>query len=169
MSQEHVDALRSAYKQFARGDFSAYSELPDDFELVLAPEMPDAGSYRGDAARRWLSSWVGSFDRLTVEAVEFIDAGDRDAGEQSGGRAASARLSRGQRRRCRTVHVGCVHRTRGCRRAIGAVPQSGRGPRSRGAVGVGEIAAIRRRAEASPVPGPLLPSMRRNSLDPAVP
>jgi len=82
MSQEHVDALRSLYKQLARGDFSAYSELPDDFELVLAPEMPDAGSYRGDAARRWLRSWVESFDRLTVEAVEFIDAGDRDACDQ---------------------------------------------------------------------------------------
>jgi len=77
MSQEHIDALRSVYKQFARGDFSAYSELPDDFELVLAPEMPDAGSYRGDAARRWLRSWVESFDRLTVEAVEFTDAGDQ--------------------------------------------------------------------------------------------
>ena len=82
MSQEHVDALRSAYEQFARGDFSAYSELPDDFELVLAPEMPDAGSYRGDAARRWLRSWVESFERLTVDAVEFIDARDRDAGAQ---------------------------------------------------------------------------------------
>src|SRR5215217_2837468 len=82
MSQEHVYALRSAYEQFARGDFSAYSELPDEFELVLAPEMPDAGSYRGDAARRWLKSWVASFDRLTVEAVEFSDAGERDAGDQ---------------------------------------------------------------------------------------
>jgi len=77
MSQEHIDALRSVHKQFARGDFSAYSELPDDFELVLASEMPDAGSYRGDAARRWLRSWVESFDRLTVEAVEFTDAGDQ--------------------------------------------------------------------------------------------
>jgi len=82
MSREHVDALRAAYEQFAHGDFSAYSELPDDFELVLAPEMPDAGSYRGAAARRWLTSWVESFDRLTIEAVEFIDAGDQDAGDR---------------------------------------------------------------------------------------
>jgi len=44
--------------------------------------MPDAGSYRGDAARRWLRSWVESFDWLTVEAVEFIDAGDQDVGDQ---------------------------------------------------------------------------------------
>src|SRR5215203_1959857 len=143
MSQEHVDALRSLYKQLARGDFSAYSELPDDFELVLAPEMPDAGSYRGDAARRWLRAWVESFDRLTVEAVEFIDAGDRDAGDQVMIGAASARLARGQRRRCRTVHVGRVHGTGGCRRAIGAVPQSCRGPRSGGTAGVGDVAGKR--------------------------
>ena len=37
-------------RKFASGDFSAYSQLPDDFELVLAPEILDAGSYRGDAA-----------------------------------------------------------------------------------------------------------------------
>ena len=82
MSREHVEALRSVYEQFARGDFSAWSDLPDDFELVLSPEMPDAGTYRGDAARRWLRSWVESFDRLTIEAIEFIDAGDQDAGDQ---------------------------------------------------------------------------------------
>ena len=39
--------------------------------------MPDAGSYRGEAARRWLMSWVESFDRLTMEAIEFIDSGDQ--------------------------------------------------------------------------------------------
>ncbi len=77
MSQENIDLLRPGYEQFARGDFSAFSELPDDFELVLAPEMPDAGSYLGEAARRWLMSWVESFDRLTMEAIEFIDAGDQ--------------------------------------------------------------------------------------------
>ena len=77
MSQEAVDALRANFDQFARGDFSAYVQLPDEFELVTAPEMPDAGTYRGEAGRRWLAAWVESFDRLTLEATEFIDAGDR--------------------------------------------------------------------------------------------
>ena len=77
MSQEVIDALRSAYEQFARGDFSTYADLPDDFELVIAPEMPDAGSYRGKAARDWMNAWVESFERLTLEAIEFIDAGDQ--------------------------------------------------------------------------------------------
>ena len=79
MSQENVDAVRVAYEQFGQGDFSAYAGLPDDFELVIAPEMPDAGSYRGAAARRWLTAWVESFEQLTQEAVEFIDAGDKVA------------------------------------------------------------------------------------------
>jgi hypothetical protein len=38
--------------------------------------MPDAGTYRGAAAREWATAWVNSFDRLTQEPIEFIDAGD---------------------------------------------------------------------------------------------
>lgn len=75
MSQEAIDLSRTVFEQFSRGDFSAYADLPDEFELVLAPEMPDAGTYRGAAARDWATAWVKSFDRLTQEPVEFIDAG----------------------------------------------------------------------------------------------
>ena len=77
MSQEDIEALRPVFEQFARGDFSAYDDLPDELELVVAPEMPDAGSYRGAAGRDWLKGWVATFDRLTVEAVDFLDAGDQ--------------------------------------------------------------------------------------------
>jgi len=79
VSQEIIDGLRSAYRHFADGDFSAYARLPDDFVLKVAPEMPDAGSYRGAAAREWLAAWVNSFDRLTLEATQFIDGGERVA------------------------------------------------------------------------------------------
>ena len=71
-----MDFVRAGFEQFARGEFSTIADLPDEFELVLAPEMPDAGTYRGPAAREWLSAWVDSFDRLTQEPVEFIDAVD---------------------------------------------------------------------------------------------
>jgi ketosteroid isomerase-like protein len=67
---------QAAFEQFACGDFTAYAALPDEFELVLAPEMPDAGTYQGAAAREWLTRWVDTFDRLAYEPVEFIDAGD---------------------------------------------------------------------------------------------
>ncbi|MGZ5324934.1 MAG: hypothetical protein ACXWG2_12780, partial [Solirubrobacterales bacterium] len=71
MSQEAVEALRSAYEQFARGEFGVVDNLRDDVEVEPAPEMPDAGTYRGHAARSWVSSWVESFESLTLEAVEF--------------------------------------------------------------------------------------------------
>jgi ketosteroid isomerase-like protein len=76
MSKEAMDAVRGAFEPFARGDFSAVADLPDEFELVLAPEMPDAGTYRGDEARRWIAAWVDSFERLTQELVNLVDVGD---------------------------------------------------------------------------------------------
>ena len=76
MSQEAIDVARAGFEQFARGDFSALADLPDEFELVLAPEMPDAGTYRGEAARKWLKAWVDSFDSLTLDLVEIRDTGD---------------------------------------------------------------------------------------------
>jgi ketosteroid isomerase-like protein len=76
MSQEAVDLSRAAFERFAQGDFTAIADLPDEFGLVLAPEMPDAGTYRGGAARDWITAWVNSFERLTQEPVEFIDPGD---------------------------------------------------------------------------------------------
>jgi ketosteroid isomerase-like protein len=76
MSEEAMDAIRAAFEQFARGDFSGNADLPDEFVLVLAPEMPDAGTYQGEDARRWIAAWVDSFERLTQELVNLIDAGD---------------------------------------------------------------------------------------------
>src|SRR5690348_4558587 len=76
MSEEAMEVVRAAFEPFARGDFSAVAELPDEFVLVLAPEMPDAGTYRGEEARRWIVAWVESFERLTQELVKLIDAGD---------------------------------------------------------------------------------------------
>jgi ketosteroid isomerase-like protein len=97
MSQENVEAVRSAFEQYARGDFSAFADLPDDFEFVASSEMPDAGTYRGEAARRWLKSWVASFEQLTIEATEIIDAGDT---------VFVAMIQRGRPRGSRTVVEG---------------------------------------------------------------
>jgi ketosteroid isomerase-like protein len=77
MSQENVEATRASFERFARGDFSESADLPDDYEIVTAPEMPDAGIYRGEAARTWFNAWVESFDSLMLEPVEILDAGDR--------------------------------------------------------------------------------------------
>jgi ketosteroid isomerase-like protein len=77
MSQEHVETARSTYEQFARGDFSPFEDWSDEFEFVTSPEVPDAGTYRGEEARRWARNWVDAFEGLTMEATEIIDAGDK--------------------------------------------------------------------------------------------
>ena len=77
MSQENVEAVRARYGQFTRGDFSQMADVADDFELVTTPENPDAGTYRGEAAQRWLRAWVESFEGHTIEATEIIDAGEK--------------------------------------------------------------------------------------------
>ena len=77
MSEEHVETVRALYGELSHGDFSGFAELPDDFEFVTSPEVPDAGTYRGAAASRWMTTWVDSFDELKMEASEFIDGGDK--------------------------------------------------------------------------------------------
>ena len=71
-----MEVVVAQFEQFARGDFSPFDDLPEDAEFVTSPEVPDAGVYRGEAARSWLHAWVDSFDRLTIEGTEFIDAGE---------------------------------------------------------------------------------------------
>jgi ketosteroid isomerase-like protein len=75
MSHEDMEAAREIFEQWGRGDFSGIEELPDDFEVNTAREMPDAGTYRGEAARKWLRAWVDSFDSLTMELAELTDTG----------------------------------------------------------------------------------------------
>ena len=76
MSKENVEEIRARYEEFARGDFSRMADVADDWEFVTTSEMPDAGVYRGDAGGKWVTAWVESFDGLTIEVTEIVDAGD---------------------------------------------------------------------------------------------
>src|SRR5688572_17817169 len=77
MSEQNVEVVRTFYERFARGDFDVLAAFSDDFEFVTSPKLPDAGTYRGEGAIRFMKTWVESFDRLTIEATEIIDAGDK--------------------------------------------------------------------------------------------
>jgi ketosteroid isomerase-like protein len=77
MSQENVEIVRETYEPMARGDFSVFAEVVDDFEFVTSPELPDAGTYRGEEAIAWMRAWVDSFEDLTMESTEIIDGGDK--------------------------------------------------------------------------------------------
>ena len=76
MSEENVKIVQAAQQRFARGDFS-WVATDDDFELVTPRENPDGGTYRGEAARRWLVTWHSSFEEVTIEPTETIDLGDQ--------------------------------------------------------------------------------------------
>jgi ketosteroid isomerase-like protein len=79
MSQENVETVRSMFEPLARGDFRRwFDEVTDDFVFVTSPtDLPDAGTYRGEAARDWIMAWVESFEGHTNEASDFIDGGDK--------------------------------------------------------------------------------------------
>ena len=78
MSQENVETVRGFFGPLARGDLSRwFAEVTEDFVFVASPEVPDAGTYRGEDAKQWITTWAESFDGYTIEATEFTDAGDR--------------------------------------------------------------------------------------------
>jgi ketosteroid isomerase-like protein len=78
MSQENVEIVRAMFGPLARGDFSRwFDEVTDDFVFVTSPDIPDAGTYRGEAARYWIMAWVEAFEGFTMQASEFIDADDK--------------------------------------------------------------------------------------------
>ena len=78
MSQENVEVVRAMFEPLARGDFSRwFDEVTDDFVFVTSPDLPDGGTYRGEAARDFVMAWVESFEGHTMEASDFIDGGDK--------------------------------------------------------------------------------------------
>ena len=77
MSRENVELVQAVFEHTAAGDFELFFDLlTQDFVLVTSPEIPDAGTYEGADARRWLRTWIDSFEDLTVRAVEVHDVGD---------------------------------------------------------------------------------------------
>ena len=77
MAEENLDLVRSIYEQTAAGDLSAVERFPYDFEFVTGPELPDAGTYRGEAAKAFIRAWVESFEGYTLQATEMIEVGGK--------------------------------------------------------------------------------------------
>jgi ketosteroid isomerase-like protein len=78
MSEVNVETVRAIFAHTAGGDFSRWlDEVTDDFVFVTSRELPDAGTYRGEGAKQWLTAWVESFEGHTIEATNFIDNGDK--------------------------------------------------------------------------------------------
>jgi ketosteroid isomerase-like protein len=79
MSQQHVETLRRIYDRWGRGDFRVGTELYDpEVLLVLRPEFPEAGTYRGpEQIRRYMrEDFLADLEDAQIAGEEFLDAGD---------------------------------------------------------------------------------------------
>ena len=81
MSQENVEIVRSIFEAFNRGDLDAFFDeyWADDIDYRAIEGAPDDhGPIHGKAAIRahW-QDWLDTFDDLTAEPLELIDAADQ--------------------------------------------------------------------------------------------
>ena len=80
MSQENVEIVRRAWEASVRHDNEAAFALYDpevEWDLTATPGF-DARVYRGvEGVQQWFRDLVGTFDDVTADVEEWIDAGDR--------------------------------------------------------------------------------------------
>jgi ketosteroid isomerase-like protein len=79
MSREKVAVVRKVYERWGRGDFRAGVDLYDPHVLlVLRPEFPEAGVYRGlDEIRKYMrEDFLKDFESAEIVGEEFLEAGD---------------------------------------------------------------------------------------------
>jgi ketosteroid isomerase-like protein len=76
MSQENLDAVRTVYEEWAKGNLRAGVELFDpDVLLIPLPEIPHAGRYLGtESMRNFMRGWMDAWRNLTFTAEDFIEA-----------------------------------------------------------------------------------------------
>ena len=79
MSEDYVAIVRQIYERWGRGDFQAGSDLYNpDVLLVLRPEFPDAGVYRGlnEIGSYMREDFLSDWEDAVIVGEEFLDAGD---------------------------------------------------------------------------------------------
>jgi len=78
MSQENVDALRAVYDEWGNGNFRAGVDLYDpEVVFVQGPGFPESGAHHGrEGIREYMRTFLETWTRLTIEADDFLEAGD---------------------------------------------------------------------------------------------
>jgi ketosteroid isomerase-like protein len=78
MPAENVEAVKAVYEEWGRGNFRAGVDLYDpQVLLVLDPQFPESGTYLGaDGIARYMRTFLEAWEKLTVEAEEFLEAGE---------------------------------------------------------------------------------------------
>jgi uncharacterized protein len=106
----NVEIVRSAYAALGSGDFPVIQELVDPRVVLIDPELPDGGTYRGhDGLRRFLTVWRGAWDEYRLEIEDMTEVGDRvvvTAHQRGRGRYTGADLD------IRDAHVWTVRKAK---------------------------------------------------------
>lgn len=78
MTRQNLDAVRAIYAEWERGNFRAGGELLDPHVMwIVAHGSPEPGVYVGsEEVTTWMRVQLDAWERLTVAAEEFLEAGD---------------------------------------------------------------------------------------------
>jgi uncharacterized protein len=78
-SQQIIDALRSAYAAFNRGDLdSAVAPMDEHIEWIEPNEFPGGGTYYGhEGVKRYLKQSRDAWAEVDSQPVQFLPAGNK--------------------------------------------------------------------------------------------
>ena len=79
MSEENVEVVRRALEAYARAGLDALAEhWTDDVDhRAVEGALDDRGPMHGkDALRAYVQDWLDTFDDLSTETIELVDAGE---------------------------------------------------------------------------------------------
>lgn len=78
MTEANVETLRRGYAALNRGDLSGVLEMiAPDIAWHSGPGTPEGGDGRGrESFRRFLQSWLESFEDFRVEPEEILERGE---------------------------------------------------------------------------------------------
>lgn len=81
MAPDYAQIVRDIYAAWERGDFNAGTErFTDRTELVLNPEFPEAGTYRGpEQIAGYMRALLVPWERFTIRGDDVRASGNRVA------------------------------------------------------------------------------------------
>lgn len=90
---DYVEITRQIYTEWGRGNFRAGAErYGDQTVLVMPPEFPEAGTYRGlEGIRGYMRDFLGAWELVVIEGTSFLAAGDSvvvDVNQRATGRGS---------------------------------------------------------------------------------